>query len=162
MHNRVLADEVVVLVRPIVKKKVFDADARDDVVQEVQIAVSKHLNKLLGKDDPRTFILAIARNKCLRHCRNQVTGDRKLVHANSEAIVTAEPSYIPEDGVEQAEEYAKLEEFIATLPPPLPTIVKLRFWKDQSFREIGEEVGLSQDRIRTLVLRFVEAAKKLV
>jgi RNA polymerase sigma factor (sigma-70 family) len=56
----------------------------------------------------------------------------------------------PDDEASAHQLSAALRERVETLPPKLQYVVKGRFYKDQTLQEIGNELGVSRERVRQL------------
>ena len=159
-HHSELVKSIDELVRRLVTKKVFNPSDHEDVIQKIQIAVSSQLQGIADKDDPRTFVLAIARNQILEHRRKSVTGSRAIVAVSSPAVQIAEPVIATDDHLEQAEILIKLEEFIETLPSTERVILAYRFKDGLSYADISKRLRLSEHRAQKLLESIIEAGRK--
>lgn len=158
-HAAELAQAVDELVRGRVSKKVWDANDREDVIQEIQIAVLRQLSEIVAADDPPAFVMFIASRKIYLHYRQSSRGSRALVAVNTPAVELVEPTVIPVDLAEQAEDYDLLEAFMATLPAEQRTILDHRFCEELSIRSIAEKLGLTPYLAQTRLDSILTAAR---
>ena len=63
----------------------------------------------------------------------------------------------PETQVEQWERAATVQALLATLPPDQQQVVRLRFWEDRPWLEVGTLMGRSEDAVKQLARRALKA-----
>lgn len=66
----------------------------------------------------------------------------------------------PDLWVEGCEIYAALGDALLTLPPRTLHIIVLRYWDGMILRTIGEDVGLSKERVRQIILRGMRSVRR--
>jgi RNA polymerase sigma-70 factor (ECF subfamily) len=131
-----------------------DRDEREDLVQDIALALWRALPNYRGECSERTFLLRIAYNRGLTHRWRR--GRRRQVRLE-EAEVVADPAAGPADRLEHHDRYDRLLEAIRALPESLRGVALLRL-EDLSLREIAEVLGITEN---AATVRLSRARKQL-
>jgi RNA polymerase sigma-70 factor (ECF subfamily) len=130
-----------------------NGDDTDDLIQE--IFVKTYLN--LASYDPRyTFgqwIYTIARNTFIDYVRKR-RDDLSIDGTRGEYTrqpVSLSPN--PEENIIHAEQRVQLEEYLAMMPDKYRRLIELRFFKDLSYEEIAQQLGLPLGTVKTQIHR---------
>jgi len=126
--------------------KVFDRDLAEDIFQDTFIKVIKNLK--LGKYNEEgkflPWVMRIAHNLVIDHFRkhNRMpkfdnAGDFNIFSVISDSSLNAEKSLIKN----QVE--SDVRRLIEELPEDQKMVLKMRMYKDMSFKEISERTGVS-------------------
>lgn len=142
------------LVRRHVANAVTDVAARDDIIQEIQLAAFQRLEVISKAKEPRHYILAIAANKCLQYRRSHARGINKRTQVNSEVLMAVES---PMNGVTPDETREQVRRFLDSLPPDLETIAWSRFGEENTLEQISERTMMTVDMVRTRLKRIEQA-----
>jgi RNA polymerase sigma-70 factor, ECF subfamily len=129
---------------------------RDDLAQEVMLAIWKALPRFRGESSPRTFLLRIAHNRCLSHAwqraRRPAGGDAELLH-----LPDPRPALD-----EQLVRQQRAERFLAhvrILPLGQRQVLTLAL-EGLSHAEIAEVVGITPQNVAVRLGRAREALRR--
>ncbi len=145
----------------------FSGDARKDLVQETLLHAQQALNigKFDGESALDTWIVGIAKHRCLRHWRALGTAKRSAVEVSLETRSDGEPARIdlpiatpdPEELAGDRQLLARTLRALHDLPEKLRTPLVL-LAKGNTYREIGAILRLSPDLVTS---RLHQARTKL-
>lgn len=129
-----------------------NAHAREDLLQEIRLAIWVALPGFRGESSLRTFLFRIAHNRALTHvCRRT----RNISSENSEEAVDTQNG--PEAAVMQAANCSHLMEAVRQLPLPFRQVITLSL-EDLSHAEIASVLGISENNVAVRMNR----ARKLL
>ena len=121
------------------------AAERDDLAQEVMLALWRALPRFRGEASERTFALRIAHNRGLNHLwRRAPAGD-----AEAEPV---DPRPAPDDQAVRREQTERLYAAIRRLPVGLRQVLTLAL-EDLPHAEIAEVLGISVDNVAVRLSR---------
>jgi RNA polymerase sigma-70 factor (ECF subfamily) len=130
-----------------------NGDDTNDLIQE--IFVKTYLN--LGSYDPRyafgQWIYTIAKNTFIDYLRKR-RDDLSIDNTRGEYIrppMSLTPN--PEENIINAEQRGQLEQYLSMMPAKYRRLVELRFFKDLSYEEIAEHLGLPLGTVKTQIHR---------
>jgi RNA polymerase sigma-70 factor (ECF subfamily) len=130
-----------------------NGDDTNDLIQE--IFVKAYLN--LASYDPRyafgQWIYTIARNTFIDYVRKR-RDDLSIDGTRGEYTrqpVSLSPN--PEEKIIHAEQRVQLEEYLAMMPDKYRRLIELRFFKDLSYEEIAQQLGLPLGTVKTRIHR---------
>jgi len=142
---------------------VKSAEDAEDIAQDVFVNVMRNI-KSFDLDRPfKPWILQIARNRSLDWLKAkrpvafssvQDSGDGNWLEELADASLS------PSEIAAQRLEAEQLKQAIATLPASHQNILSLRYIKQLTFREIGEELGELMDTVKTKHRRALGVLKK--
>jgi RNA polymerase sigma factor (sigma-70 family) len=134
-----------------------DASLRQELVQEILLAIFKALPALRESAKRRSFALRIAHNCCVDHVVHSV----RLPQAGeiSESVQDGMPS--PEQAVVAQENSYRLLEAVRALEIPYRQVMTLLL-EDMSYSEIAETLGISIDNVGVRVSRAKQRIKELI
>ncbi|MEM7201024.1 MAG: sigma-70 family RNA polymerase sigma factor [Planctomycetota bacterium] len=120
-------------VRRVVSRRLRDAHAREDVIQEVWIRVYQRLSALLEASTPEAWIRGIARNCAVDHHRRrqQLQAFGPLTHD------------VPDDAPA-----SWVWDLVDTLPPARRELLTWRYRHALSYAEIAERLGVPASTVR--------------
>ena len=133
-----------------------DKQAAADLTQETFIAAWKNIQGFRGESSVSSWLYRIAANKTLNYLKREkhvqsIAGDQLDLQAEK-------CGNNPADSLELTELREGVLEFMQTLPPQQRIAFELRFYKQQSFKEISEG---TQSALGTVKTNYREAVKKL-
>lgn len=133
---------------------------RDDLFQDIALAIWKALPRFRGESSERTFIFRIAHNRAMTHI-----SQRRPPVASEEEIELPDPRPNPEKGLAQEQQEARLFEAIHRLPIDYRQVITLTL-EDMSYAEIAEVLGIGEsnvgvrlNRARQMLRQFLEVQK---
>ena len=134
----------------------YEADParREDLFQDICLALWQALPRFRGECSERTFAFRIAHNRGLTHgwrARGSAAADLE------EAGEIADPRSDPESEAFEGERRARLRSAVLRLPLPARQVVVLSL-EGLGNREIGEVLGLSENNVAVRLTR----ARKLL
>ena len=130
----------------------LNAHAREDLLQEIRLAIWVALPRFRGESSLRTFLFRIAHNRAITHvCRS-----KKDMPAE-DAEQTADKRKGPEAEAIHAVNRSNLMEAIRQLPLPFRQIITLSL-EDLSHAEIASVLGISENNVAVRMNR----ARKLL
>ncbi len=127
-----------------------DPARREDLVQEIALAIWQALPGFREECSERTFLFRIAHNRGLSHVwrRRATRGQADL----TEAEPVADSGEGPESRAEGNERRARLREAVLALPIGARQVITLTL-EGLSQREIGEVLGISETNVAVRVSR---------
>ena len=130
----------------------LNTHAREDLLQEIRLAIWVALPRFRGESSLRTFLFRIAHNRALTH----VFGRKKniSVEDSEEAIDTRKG---PEAAVIHAASCSRLMTAIRQLPLPFRHVITLSL-EDLSYAEIASVLGITENNVGVRINR----ARKLL
>lgn len=134
----------------------YEADParREDLFQEICLALWQALPRFREEASERTFAFRIAHNRGLTHgwrARGSATADL------DEAEEVADPRQDPESELQEGERRDRLREAVRRLPLTARQVVVLSL-EGLSQREIGEVLGITENNVAVRLTR----ARKLL
>src|SRR4051812_18193083 len=121
----------------------------EDAVQTTFLNAFRALQGGTRTEYEQAWLFKIAQNVCLEGAES--SGRRSQLEAPSDLHVLQEvaPANAPQD----AEQLMGIEDALAAMPANQRKAILLREWQGLSYREIGEELDLSQAAVEMLIFR---------
>ena len=151
-YDRILRENGAAL-RRVAASYEADPSRREDLFQEVCLALWQALPRFRGECSERTFAFRIAHNRGLSHGWRSRTRAEEL----AEAEAVADPRQSPEAEVQEEERRSRLRAAVRSLPPMARQVVVLSL-EGLGHKEIGEVLGLSENHVAVRLSR----ARKLL
>jgi RNA polymerase sigma factor (sigma-70 family) len=124
-----------------------DAQGREDLLQEIRLAIWIALPRFRGESSLRTFVFRIGHNRALTHVwRKRKTG---VAEAADEL---PDPGHSPETSAIRHADQSRLLDAIRLLPIPYRQVLTLTL-EDLSHAEIGAVLGISENNVAVRVNR---------
>jgi RNA polymerase sigma-70 factor (ECF subfamily) len=134
---------------------VRDSAEREDLVQEIALALWQALPTFRGEASERTFVFRIAHNRALAHCaRRRIVGTEP-----DEGIVDG--AVDPERALAAHQEGRRLFEAIERLPLAFAQVVTLSL-EGLSYAEIADVLGISESNVGVRLTRARELLRRLL
>jgi len=134
---------------------------RDDLVQEIALALWRALPHFRGECSERTFLFRIAHNRAVTH----LTQRRAHSPAAIETMEVADPAPSPEAGMAREQQGARLRCAVQSLPLLYRQAVTLML-EGMEYGEIAQVLGISESnvgarlsRARQMLRESMEVAK---
>jgi RNA polymerase sigma factor (sigma-70 family) len=120
---------------------------RDDLLQDIAIALWQALPRFRGECSERTFLFRIAHNRAIAH----------LARSRSQPIAKGEieihdPAPDPEAGLEQEQRVARLRRAIHQLPVVYRQVITLSL-EGLGYGEMAEVLGISESNVGVRLTR---------
>lgn len=142
-------------IRAFIGSYLRDADAVDDLAQEVFLAAFRSLPNYRGESAFSTWLFGISRNYVLMHLREQTKWQKPASLQANMMLWRAEQ--LEEDDLsnlaEHEREIAALQECIGKLPPDRAEMVSAHYFKARSIVEMARETGRKEGTLRMMLLR---------
>jgi RNA polymerase sigma-70 factor (ECF subfamily) len=140
----------------------------EDLTQEIMMAIVRSVDRFGARSSVPTWVHAIVNNKLKYYYRQRRSQSRVSVQwagsdgEESEEPPVAAPSDEPLARLMEADEQGAVARIVDDLRPSYQQVLRLRFTDDLSFKEIGAEMKMSLDAVKSLFRRAVaEAAKRM-
>lgn len=122
-----------------------------DLVQQTLFEASQDFSRFRGKteEELRGWLLGILKNNLL-DCRRQYAGTAKRDLSREIRATAAVPDETksPSDSLIQQEKLSQLEKALDSLPPRQQELIRLRQRENQTFAEIGAQLGCTEEAAR--------------
>ena len=128
---------------------------REDLAQEVALALVRALPAFRGESSLRTYVLRVAHNVCLR----QVMRHRRWKLDQIEEV--ADPTASPERSAMQRENEARLVAATRKLPVGLRQVLTLSL-EELAHREIADVLGITENAVAIRMHRARRLLKTLL
>jgi len=116
------------------------ASDRDDLLQEIAMAVWQALRTFRGECSARTFLFRIAHNRAIAYL------SRNRAQFASEEMDVHDPAPDPESGLAQQQRAERLRRAIHRLPVVYRQVITLAL-EDMGYAEIAEVLGISESNV---------------
>jgi RNA polymerase sigma-70 factor (ECF subfamily) len=117
------------------------ASDRDDLFQEIALAIWGALPQFRGESSDRTFIFRIAHNRAMSHIAK-----RRPPAVPAEDVDVPDPRPDPESGLLEIQRHAHLAAAIRDLPIEYRQVMTLAL-EGMSYVEIAHVVGISESNV---------------
>lgn len=128
---------------------------REDLVQEIALALWQALPRFRGECSERTFVFRIAHNRCLTHAMRR----KPAAAALEEAAEPADRLPGPERKAIAADLHERLLAAVRSLPLPYRQVITLLL-EDLSHAEIAEVLGLTENNVAVRLNRARKALRE--
>jgi RNA polymerase sigma factor (sigma-70 family) len=120
----------------------------EDAVQSTFLNAFRALQRDVAPAHEAAWLYKIAENVCLTRARSSVRRRRVESPGDLEAISEVVPAHDPD-----TEELVNLPQALESMPEQQRRALLLREWQGLSYREIAEEMELTQSAVETLLFR---------
>lgn len=129
---------------------------RDDLFQEIALAIWQALPRFRGECSERTFIFRIAHNRAIAHI-----AQRRPPAVSPDETELPDPGPTPESGLSNLQQKMHLQEAIGRLPLAYRQVVTLTL-EDMSYAEIAEVLGISESNVGARMTRGRQMLKQML
>jgi len=130
---------------------------REDLLQDIALAIWKALPTFRSECSERTFIFRIAHNRGIRHLSRK----RPLVSLEAEEVDPEDPALPPEMALSRQQESDWLLRAIQTLPPIYREILVLAL-EGMDYAEISQVLGIGASNVGVRLNRARQMLKRLL
>ncbi|MEO0423880.1 MAG: RNA polymerase sigma factor [Pseudomonadota bacterium] len=126
----------------------YEADPmrREELVQEIVLAIWRSLQRFEGRSSVRTFIARIAHNRGVSHVGREVRRPQTFDHDEGVAHAVAGPSLDPAQQVHAEQTYDRLVAAVARLPLGPRQVISLAL-EGFDNGEIADALGISVNNV---------------
>ena len=129
---------------------------RDDLFQEIALAIWQALPRFRGDCSERTFIFRIAHNRAITHI-----AQRRPAAINPDETELPDPRPTPEGGFSNLQRQTRLLEEIGRLPLAYRQVITLTL-EDMSYTEIAQVLGISESNVGARLSRGRQMLKQML
>jgi RNA polymerase sigma-70 factor (ECF subfamily) len=130
---------------------------RDDLVQEIALAIWRALPHFRGECSERTFTFRIAHNRAVSH----LTQRRAQKVGAVAAIEVADQAPNPEAGLVRDQQGARLRRAVHSLPLPYRQVVTLML-EGMEYEEMAQVLGISESNVGARLSRARQMLRELM
>jgi RNA polymerase sigma-70 factor (ECF subfamily) len=134
-----------------------DAARREDLFQEICLAIWQALPRFRGESSERTFLFRIAHNRGLTHRSRRPVASLDL----EEAETVADPKPGPEAEAGEAQRRERLRSAVLSLPLEPRQVISLTL-EGLSTREIAEVLGITENNAAVRLSRARRALRQIL
>ncbi len=136
-----------------IKTMISDEDTAQDLTQDTFLKAMKNLGQLNEPAAFRGWIKKIARNMTIDILRKRkVLSFSQMVSADPDEVIEFEddrPENLPEVVIDRQETTRLIGEILSTLSAEQRVVTELFYYEGFSVREIAEELGVSQNTVKS-------------
>ncbi|QDH81219.1 RNA polymerase sigma-70 factor [Echinicola soli] len=126
---------------------VFEPEVCQDIVQNIFIHIWEQAEYLTITVSLKSYLYKAVRNRCLNHIRNLNIQDKHHLLYIEASLNDSQA------GWEDTEITQKIESAIDELPPKMAEIFKLKYLEEKTLRDIAAQLDISENTIKTQLLR---------
>jgi RNA polymerase sigma-70 factor (ECF subfamily) len=115
---------------------------RDDLLQEISVALWQALPRFRGECSERTFLFRIAHNRCIAHLAKR----RAVVALDGSEVELPDPAPNAESALSQQQESERLLAVIRQLPLNYRQVIVLTL-EGLDYREIAQVLGIGESNV---------------
>jgi RNA polymerase sigma-70 factor (ECF subfamily) len=130
---------------------------REDLVQDIALALWQALPRFRGESSERTFLFRIAHNHCIDH----ITRRRPMASLQDLELDPVDGSRSVEATLTDQQDSARLQEAVRRLPLIQRQVVVLAL-EDMDYADIGAVLGISENNVGVRLNRARASLRKLM
>ena len=130
---------------------------RDDLLQEIALALWQALPRFRGECSERTFLFRIAHNRCINH----ISRRRPMESLQAMELDPADDTRPIDQALGQAQESARLLQAVQRLPLIQRQVIVLAL-EDMDYQEIASVLGISETNVGVRLNRARTSLKRLM
>lgn len=135
----------------------FDKHASEDVVQDVFLYVWENAEAIQIEKSLKGYLYKMVRNRCLNYLKSlKITDNSNFIELSINLV--SDYNLDASDSDERIIIYNQVMQIIETLPSKMQQIFRLKFLSDYKYSEIADELGISENTVKTQLKR---ARKKI-
>ncbi len=150
---RRLVERYIEIVYASARRQLADAHLAEDVTQAVFILLSRKAGEIPG-DRPLSAWLLTTTRYVVANMRREVANRQK--HERKASAMKIEPASGPDDSKTWGEVSPLLDEGLAGLNESDRDVLLLRFFESRTIREVGDEIGISEDAAEKRIARAID------
>lgn len=135
-----------------------DLPVAKDIVQDTFLKAYKNLKTLKDLSKFKSWLIRIARNKCIDHLR-RLKKEREIFNADAEFDYLKSDEKKPEEELMSLELFQVVKKHINNLPEDLREVIILKYTQDLSYKEIADVIGTSVSAVESRLFRARQRLK---
>lgn len=141
-----------------------DSGTVEDIVSDSCVALIQHLNQLKAMDKPalRAYIVITVRNKALDDLRRQALRRKNFVTMDENTLDSLEETTSFERKLSLRQEMEIVREAIANLPADEQDVLRMKFFRHMTDKEIAACMEIAENRVRVLIMRSRKKLKQML
>ena len=141
-----------------------DSATVEDIVSDSCVALIQHLNQLKAMDKPalRAYIVITVRNKALDDLRRQALRRKNFVTMDENTLDSLEETTSFERKLSLRQEMETVREAIANLPADEQDVLRMKFFRHMTDKEIAARMEIAENRVRVLIMRSRKKLKQML
>lgn len=149
-------------IRAFAKRLLGDADAAEELVHDVFVALPSAIRSFRQDAQMRTFLLSIAGNLSKNHIRSAIRKRRALASLAETSSAQSKPSPDPERAVANSQLAMALVRALDELPTEQRLAFVLCEVEERSAAEVAEIVGAKEATVRTRLFHAKQKMRELL
>lgn len=138
------------------EKFIYDPDKAHDIVQELFVYLWENRASLTITTSLTHYLFVAVRNRCLNYLQSLRIEDQRNQH-----YLEAHIDSYTLDVVEEQEALDQLKKMIGELPPQCRTIVEMRILKGYKYKEIAQQLNISENVVKVQIHRAYQKLSSL-
>ena len=133
-----------------------------DLLQDVFLAVYRHLPSYRGSGEFPAWMMRIAVNKTMDHWRSRQRSPQCDTDENAEVAMLDSPAPVehePAQILERHYDNRRIHTLMQNLPEEQRLVVELKFFQHYTFEEIGKLTGTSVNTVKSRLYASLEKLK---
>lgn len=141
-----------------------DSATVEDIVSDSCVSLIQHLNQLKAMDKPalRAYIVITVRNKALDDLRRQALRRKNFVTMDENTLDSLEETTSFERKLSLRQEMETVREAIANLPADEQDVLRMKFFRHMTDKEIAACMEIAENRVRVLIMRSRKKLKQML
>ena len=141
-----------------------DSATVEDIVSDSCVSLIQHLNQLKAMDKPalRAYIVITVRNKALDDLRRQALRRKNFVTMDENTLDSLEETTSFERKLSLRQEMETVREAIANLPADEQDVLRMKFFRHMTDKEIAARMEIAENRVRVLIMRSRKKLKQML
>lgn len=141
-----------------------DSATVEDIVSDSCVSLVQHLNQLKAMDKPalRAYIVITVRNKALDDLRRQALRRKNFVTMDENTLDSLEETTSFERKLSLRQEMETVREAIANLPADEQDVLRMKFFRHMTDKEIAARMEIAENRVRVLIMRSRKKLKQML
>ena len=135
----------------------FEEEARD-LTQEVFLKAYENIDKFRGESKVSSWLYRIAYNLSMNWSERRAGRETQLDDELAESI--AEPASLADELFDREIQLARIAEVLAEMPEKYRAVIDLYYFKDRSYAEIADALGLPINTVKVHLLRAKDQLRK--
>ncbi|MBT4522121.1 MAG: sigma-70 family RNA polymerase sigma factor [Halieaceae bacterium] len=131
------------------------ADAMD-LLQEIFLAIYRNLPNYRGSGDFGAWVRRIAINRCTDFLRHR----QRQPETSEEALYNLAAPSSPDEEAYVGQRNKEILKMLSELSAEQRTVVELKFFQQQTFEEIAQQLGISSNTAKTRLYGAIDKLKR--
>lgn len=148
--------------RTVVRSRLHEPDAVEDVMQNIALAIVKHSEILNKVNRIPAWLYQIAVRQVLMYRRSSGRRRKMYDRVAADPAARIEPPASPLDGLLASETQENIQKALGKLPEIERQILMLKYAEGWSYKELAGHLGVQEDTIEYRLLRARKNLRRLL